>query len=99
MQFFAREGVVAVLEPGNGRNDHGAILVQGSNQNRDPKEPPTAAQIVVASEHYNRIARLLDRKMPVTIELNVQNRFVDDTLDAVQCHRRNSRHRSGRTRS
>ena len=71
MQFFAREGVVAVLEPGNGRNDHGAIIVQGPNQNRDPKEPPTAAQIVVASEHYNRIARLLDRKMPVTIELNV----------------------------
>jgi Zn-dependent M28 family amino/carboxypeptidase len=83
MQFFAREGVVAVLEPGNGRNDHGAIIVQGSNQNRDPKEPPTAAQIVVASEHYNRIARLLDRKMPVTIELNVQSRFVDDTLDAA----------------
>ncbi len=83
MQFFAREGVVAVLEPGNGRNDHGAIIVQGPNQNRDPKEPPTAAQIVVASEHYNRIARLLDRNMPVTIELNVQNRFVDDTLDAA----------------
>jgi hypothetical protein len=83
MQFFAREGVAAVLEPGNGRNDHGAIIVQGSNLNRDPKEPPTAAQVVVASEHYNRIARLLDRKMPVTIELNVQNRFVDDTLDAA----------------
>jgi hypothetical protein len=82
MQFFAREGAIAVLEPGAGRNDHGAILVQGSNQNRDPKEPPTAAQIVVASEHYNRIARLLDRNIPVTIELNVQNRFVTDTLDA-----------------
>jgi len=83
MEFFAREGVVAVLEPGSGRNDHGAIIVQGPSQSRDPKEPPTAAQIVVASEHYNRIARLLERKMPVTIELNVQNRFVDDTLDAA----------------
>jgi hypothetical protein len=82
MQFFAREGVIAVLEPGSGRNDHGAIVVQGSNQHRDPKEPPTASQIVVASEHYNRMARLLERKMPVTVELNVQNRFVDDALDA-----------------
>ena len=36
----------------------------------------------MASEHYNRIARLLEHNMPVTIELNVQNRFVDDTLDA-----------------
>ena len=67
---------------GSGRNDHGAIVVQGPNQNRDPKEPLTAAQIVVASEHYNRIARLLEHDMPVTIELNVQNRFVDDTLDS-----------------
>jgi hypothetical protein len=82
MEFFASEGVVAVMEPGGGRNDHGAILVQGSNQNRDPKEPPTAAQVVVASEHYNRLVRLLDRGIPVTIELDVQNRFVDDTLDA-----------------
>ena len=82
MAFYAQEGVVAVLEPGTGRNDHGAILVQGPSQNRDPKEPLTAAQIVVASEHYNRIARLLERDMRVTIELNVQNRFVDDTLEA-----------------
>ena len=82
MAFYAQEGAIAVLEPGTGRNDHGAILVQGPSQNRDPKEPLTAAQIVVASEHYNRIARLLEHDMRVTIELNVQNRFVDDTLDS-----------------
>ena len=82
MQFYANEGAIAVLEPGNGRSDHGAILVQGPSQNRDPKEPLTAAQVVVASEHYNRLARLLERDIPVRIELNVQNRFVDDTLDA-----------------
>jgi Zn-dependent M28 family amino/carboxypeptidase len=79
MQFYAQEGAIAVLEPGG---DHGAIVVQGPNQNRDPKEPLTAAQVVVASEQYNRIARLLEHNMSVTIELNVQNRFVDDTLDA-----------------
>jgi carboxypeptidase Q len=79
MQFYAQEGAIAVLEPGG---DHGAVVVQGPNQNRDPKEPLTAAQVVVASEQYNRIARLLEHNMPVTIELNVQNRFVDDTLDA-----------------
>jgi carboxypeptidase Q len=82
MRFYVQEGAIAVLEPGSGRNDHGAILVQGPSANRDPKEPLTAAQVVVASEHYNRIARLLEHNMPVTIELNVQNRFVDDTLDA-----------------
>jgi carboxypeptidase Q len=83
IQFFVREGVVATLEPGAGRNDHGTILVSNApRQYRDPKEPPTVPQIIVASEHYNRIARLLDANIPVQLELNVQNRFVDDTLDS-----------------
>lgn len=82
MVFFGQEGALAVLEPGNGRSDHGSVVVQGSNRNRDPKEPLTAPQIVIAAEQYNRIARLLERDVPVQIELNAQNRFFDDTLDA-----------------
>jgi len=82
MQFFAREGVVAVLEPGSGRSDHGAIVVQGPSRNRESKEPQVAAQLVVATEHYNRLARLLNRNVPVRIELDVRNRFVEDTLDS-----------------
>jgi hypothetical protein len=81
MEFFAREGVLAVLEPGTGRNDHGAILVGGPREMRDPKAAPQPPQVVVASEHYGRIARTLAKKMPVTIELNVQNRYHDASLD------------------
>jgi hypothetical protein len=82
-QFLAREGAAAMIEPGSGRNDHGAILVTNApRQYRDAKEPLTIPQLIIASEHYNRIARLLARNMPVTIELNVQNRFVDDTVDS-----------------
>ena len=94
MQFFAREGVVAVLEPGNGRNDHGAIIVQGPNQNRDPKEPPTAAQIVVASEHYNRIARLLDRNDAGDDRAERAEPLRGRHARRRQCHRRDPRHRS-----
>jgi hypothetical protein len=82
-QFFARESVAAMIEPGSGRNDHGAILVSNApRQFRDPKEPPTIPQLMVASEHYNRMVRLLQRDIPVKLELNVQNRFVDDTVDS-----------------
>jgi len=82
-QFFAREGVAAMIEPGSGRNDHGAILVGNApRQYRDAKEPLTVPQLMVASEHYNRIVRLLEKSIPVTIELNIQNRFVDDTVDS-----------------
>jgi carboxypeptidase Q len=82
MEFFAREGVAAVLEPGNGRNDHGAILVTGPRDLRDPKSAPQPPQIVVATEHYGRIARMLAKKVPVTIELDVRNRYHDETLDS-----------------
>ncbi len=83
MQFFAREGVVATLEPGTGRSDHGAVLVNNApSEYRDPKEAPTVPQLMVASEHYNRIARLLDGGIPVRLELTITNRFVDDTQDA-----------------
>ena len=82
MQFFARQGVLAVLEPGTGRSDHGTLLVLGSNANRHASEPAVAPQIVVSTEQYNRLSRLVARSQPVTIELNVQNRFIDDTLDS-----------------
>jgi carboxypeptidase Q len=82
MEFFAREGVVAVLEPGNGRNDHGAILVTGPRDLRDAKAAPQPPQVVIATEHYGRIARTLEKSIPVKIELNVQNRYHDETLDS-----------------
>jgi Zn-dependent M28 family amino/carboxypeptidase len=82
MEFYAREGVVAVLEPGGGRNDHGAILVSGPRELREANPTPQPPQIIVASEHYGRIARTLDKNIPVTIELNVDNRYHDETLDS-----------------
>ena len=83
MRFFATEGALAVLQPANGRNDRGTLLVTGSpREYRDPKQPATVPQIMVASEHYNRISRLLDGKVPVRIALDVRSRYVDDTLDS-----------------
>ena len=83
MQYLAKEGAVATIEPATGRNDHGAILVSNAPAPyRDAKPPVVTPQIMVASEHYNRIARLLNGKVPVRLELNVQNRFVDQPLDA-----------------
>jgi len=84
MTFLAGEGAVATLQPAGGRNDHGVILVSNApNDYRDPKVPVTLPQIMVASEHYNRIARLVEKNVPVRIELNAQNRFVDDRLTSV----------------
>jgi hypothetical protein len=73
-KFYLDEGALALLE--SGRGDAGIVFVQGGGS-RDPKDPPVAPQIVLAVEHYGRIVRTLEKKFPVTIELNVQSRFDD----------------------
>lgn len=75
--FLLAEGVVAVLEPGSGMGDSGSVLV-ASGGSRDAKDPPVPAQLSVAAEHYNRIARLLEHKQPVSIEVDVRNTFTTD---------------------
>jgi Zn-dependent M28 family amino/carboxypeptidase len=40
-------------------------------------------QIVVAGEHYGRLLRLLDKKVPVALEIDVKNRFVDTDLNSL----------------
>jgi carboxypeptidase Q len=78
--FLMAEGVVAVLEPANGRGDSGSLLV-GSGGSRNPKDPAVPAQLAVATEHYNRIARLLARGQAVTLEADVRNMFHDADLN------------------
>jgi carboxypeptidase Q len=78
--FLIAEGVAAVLEPGSGRGDSGSVLT-GSGGSRNPKDPPVPLQLSVATEHYNRLARLVDRGMPVTMEIDVRNTFHDADLN------------------
>jgi hypothetical protein len=65
-----REGVGVTLEPNIG--EHGTIFVTG----RDAGENAVPA-VVLASEHYNVVARLLERGVPVRLAVNVQGRFDD----------------------
>jgi len=82
-RFLAREGAVAMLQPGTGRNDHGAIFVSNApSQYRDPRETPAIPELIVETEHYNRISRLLEKNISVRLALDVENRFVDETTDA-----------------
>ena len=77
--FLVSEGVAATLEPGRG--DGGTVFVQAGGS-RNASDPPTVPQIVLAAEHYNRLVRILDKKIPVTLELDVKNTFYDADLNA-----------------
>jgi hypothetical protein len=58
-QFWIDEGVAAVLDISRG--DGGTLFVQGGGS-RDPKDPPSPPQVVVAAEQYGRIVRTLEKK-------------------------------------
>jgi carboxypeptidase Q len=77
MQFFKDEGAVAIIDEGR-NGDGGTVFVGGVNP-RDPKDPNYVAipQLTIAAEHYGRIARTLEKGVPVTLELNVKNTFND----------------------
>ena len=78
-QFFLDEGVVCTIDPGRG--DGGTFFV-GSGGSRDPKEPPVPPQVVIAVEHYGRIARMLEKNIRVTLQMDIDNTFYNSDLDA-----------------
>ena len=85
MAFLVEEGVAGILEPSPGdRGDSGSVRVQGPAQgegSREPGDPPSVPQLVLAAEHYNRLLRTLDKSLPVFVEADVRNRFFDESLD------------------
>jgi carboxypeptidase Q len=82
MKFFVDEGVAALLDPGRGRGDYGVVGLIQAGGSRDPKDPPVAPQVMMAVEHYGRIVRTLEKKVPVTIQMDVDNKFTDGDLTA-----------------
>jgi len=78
-QFWIDEGVAAVLDISRG--DGGTMFVQGGGS-RDPKDPPSPPQVVIAVEQYGRIVRTLQKNIPVTLSMNIDNKFYDTDLNS-----------------
>jgi carboxypeptidase Q len=79
-RLFRTEGVVAVLVPSS--RAYGILAGGGNNTGRDPKNPVPLPELVVSQEQYAQIYRNVERAIPVRLELNVQNRFVPQDLQA-----------------
>ena len=74
-KFLTNEKALAIIDCSRG--DGGTLFVQGTNAYKK-EEPIGVPALVMAAEHYGRIARLLSRKIPVQMELNIQNKFFDN---------------------
>jgi hypothetical protein len=79
-QFWVDEGVAAILEPSS-RGDGGTFFVQ-SGGSRDMKDPPHPAEVVLSIENYGRIVRTLEKKLPVTLQFDIDNKFYDTDQSA-----------------
>jgi len=73
--FLVDEGVLAIVS--QGRGDDGTVFVGGGGS-RDASNPTKVPGLVFSAEHYGRIARMVEKGIPVTVELDVKNTFYDD---------------------
>ena len=71
-KFLVEEKAAATLEASRG--DEGLLFVQGT-QNYKPGSTDGIPQLVIAAEQFNRMARLIEHKVPVTVELDVKSHF------------------------
>jgi carboxypeptidase Q len=75
-QFLSDEKAVAAIAPSH---EEGVIRVEGGYSMK-PEEPKGVPSLVMLTEHYNRLVRLLDRGLEVELEVDVEARFHDDDL-------------------
>jgi carboxypeptidase Q len=95
--FLNSEGVVAVFDRGSDsdmsaggselswqtqRPDGGTVFPSGSLA-RDNTAGSAVPSITVAVEHYNRMIRVLDKNVPVKVELNVEVKFHDEATTTL----------------
>jgi carboxypeptidase Q len=77
-EFWVSEGVAAVLDVGR-IGDDGTVFVAGGGE-RGKDAPAVATQVTLAAEQYNRLCRILDKKVKVVLDIEVQANFLADDM-------------------
>jgi carboxypeptidase Q len=85
LKMMADEGSVAVITPSRDSADGGGTGIifddNGANLARDAQKKENAVTIpnaVMMIEHYNRLGRLVENHVPITLELNIETKFTGD---------------------
>ena len=78
-EFVFAEGALALVRT-DGKSDFGTVnagVVGFTNETAPWEEgtPPNPTELVIAAEHYNRILRILEKDIPVELELEVRVNF------------------------
>lgn len=80
-KFFHDEGVLAVIRA-DARAHNGLLFAEaaGSHESKDPLAPPT---FVVTEEQYSRMVRLLEKKQPVSVHLDLEAKASNQDVDGL----------------
>ena len=85
LAMMADEGVAAIITPTRDGGDGGGTGIifddNGADLARDAQKPENAVKIpnaVMMIEHYNRLARLVEHHVPVSVEVNIETKFTGD---------------------
>lgn len=78
-QCFVDEGAAAVLSPARGNGGNVFVSAMGS---READAPKGIAQLAVSAEHYGRIYRIVEKGVPVKMDLDVENTFYNKDLNS-----------------
>jgi carboxypeptidase Q len=76
-KFYQDEKVLALIEPAQG---DGGLLRNLRGADYKPGETFPLPDLFMSAEHYNRLIRLLDRKIELELELDIQVSFHDEEL-------------------
>ena len=74
-KMLKAEGAGVLIDPGRGK--FGTVFVSSGGSRTKGAEMPVPA-IAIATEQYNRIVRILQKNVPVVLEVEVQARFTAD---------------------
>jgi hypothetical protein len=74
--FLEEEGVVATIEPSS--RDNGVVRLRGQSSNREEERPRGVSSLVMTTEHYNRLVRLLDNGFEPELEIDIAVRWYED---------------------
>ncbi|HZT77334.1 MAG TPA: M20/M25/M40 family metallo-hydrolase [Vicinamibacterales bacterium] len=91
--FYVNEGVVATFDRGSDsdmadggstlswqqQHPDGGTIFPGFAYARDEHAGADVPGVTLAVEHYNRMVRILDKGLPVKVELNVEVKYFDES--------------------
>ncbi len=78
-QFFIDEGALAIINTHRGGGHGTFFTTNGASYAVDA--PEVLPEMEIAVEHYNRMVRLLEKGVPVKVEMDSKTKFLDEDLN------------------